>query len=143
MSVFQEEDDVAFTPEQLRTELEDAERRLRDALKKMADATAHARKIEAQRDAYRILLEATAGSANAPPVGATATPPEKTNKTEMIRRIIREAGTRGIEPVGIWKAVQKSGTQMRRQYLYLTLNRLVEQGTVNKRSGKYSMEAVQ
>src|SRR5574341_1128511 len=138
-----EEDDVAFTPEQLRTELEEVERKLREAKKKREDAERHEQRLEAQRDAYRVLLSEASGSSKAAAVESGSTDGNKVSKTEVIRGIIRESGTRGVSPVDIWRAIQKSGTEMRRNYLYVTLNRLCEQGGVRKHSGKYSMEAVQ
>ncbi len=145
MYVSNEEGDVAFTPEQLRTELDAAETRLLDARKKREDAEKHEKKLEAQRDAYRVLLgeAADASPSSVDPGSAAANSASKTNKTEVIRGIIREAGNRGATPVDIWKALKKSGTEMRRNYLYVTLNRLLEQGTIHKRGGRYCMEHVQ
>src|ERR1700687_5851106 len=125
-----EDDYMAFTPEQIRRELEETERRLEDAAKKRKDAETVEKRIEAERDAYRVLLGDTA-TARVAVSGNNSGPEndgETTNKTDAIRAIIRDAGTAGASAIDIWRNVQRSGPEMHRNYIYAVLNRLSGSG---------------
>jgi len=135
---------MTITPEMIREELEEADRELQKAKKRREEAVKHEARIQRRHDALRELLTNTGGA-----VHDDAVPPlddgeqRHVNKTDMIYKLIASSGAKGVTPVDIWKAVQKSNTQMHRNYVYAVLDRLKSGGRVVERSGKYFTEAIQ
>src|SRR5271157_5034296 len=100
MDVFvDEEDGMAFTPEQIRRELEETEQQLQEVTRKRKDAETLEKRIEAKRDAYRVLLGDTAEADVQTHGSNSENGSETVNKTDAIRAIIRNAGTAGVSPI--------------------------------------------
>lgn len=142
-------DDMALTTAELRTGLEEAERELRDVQGILMDASTREQKLIARRDAYRVLLgeeysesgkrEASMESQpETAQLSSTSDDGNGTNKTAVIRSIIRAAGSRGITAKQIWRGVEAQGTKMPRNYLYAVLTRLVNNGSLHRHGEIYS-----
>jgi hypothetical protein len=136
---------MAITSEMIREELEATGKELQKARKKREEAVQHEVRMQRRHDALRELLSNTGGAQQEAVLPTPDAPTEKepVNKTDMIHKIITNSGARGASPVDIWNAVQKSNTQMHRNYVYAVLDRLRAGGRVVERNGKYFTEAVQ
>ncbi len=98
------------------------------------------RKVEFHRQqakAYELALQAALNEAPAPASTSPKKREKKTNKTEVVRRMIQERGTEGISPAEIREHSEQLGLKFPVNYPYTILGKLVGRGQIRKELGKY------
>jgi type II secretory pathway pseudopilin PulG len=70
------------------------------------------------------------------PGTARTNPTSQTNKTEIVRDLLRQHSS-GMTPGEIWKAEEIKAEFSHRPYLYSVLKRLKDRGDITERRGKY------
>jgi DNA repair exonuclease SbcCD ATPase subunit len=144
---------MALSPEILRTELVEVRRRLNGTKREWDEIQERLRKLQQQEQALTVLLdgreEATQTQIEDLPLRKVredalfAEVEAGTNKTEVIRQIIRESGPNGASPTDIWQGVQKRNIPMHRNYVYAVLARLAEKNEAKEANGRYTLTQVQ
>lgn len=152
---------MALSPEILRAELVDVRRRLEETQRDWEEVQDRLRKLQNQQQALAVLLDGREEVAQLQvsrpqipeaPVrevreglfetsGADAE--VGTNKTEVIRQIIREHGLNGASPVDVWQGIQNRKITMHRNYVYAVLARLTEKNELKQHDGRYILAQVQ
>jgi hypothetical protein len=138
--------------EELKSRMEDAQRRLQLAAAALQAAQVQHQAIAQEFGSLQFLFQvetrkAQGGAAHAASVPQQAAiraqvtpiqspPADQTepNKTELVRDVLRQHPD-GMQPKDLWKAV--SGQIGHRPYLYSILKRLRERGDVFQKRGKY------
>jgi hypothetical protein len=131
----------------LRTELQESEKKLQGVRKRRMQAEEEEKRILEECQAYRVLL----GTYSTDEVDAPESDPSDSSdssssegtlsKRAMIRQALSNAGTRGIAPAAIYKALKSKGVT--RTYVHSTLFKMKESGQAKESEGKYSAVPVQ
>lgn len=131
----------------LKHRIEETKHDLQAASERMQQAMADRDMLGADLQGYERTLAAEMRKRGITlPVGPTAAAPippkepgdgTETNKAEFARRFMQEQAASGVTPTDLFNGFISAGIPIKKPYIYSLVQRLVGQGTIRKKRGRW------